>query len=885
MKRSLRSWLWRVPVEREIDDELTFHVEMRTRELVARGLDPADARRLAIARLGTLADVRRACLDEGRRRDRAVRMTQWIDELRDDVRFALRQLARSPGFACVAIATLALGIGANSAIFALVDATLLRPLPFRDPGRLVRLWERTDASAHAAASPMNIADWNERSRTVERMAGFVPSVGGMVMAGRDGTAETVPRQWITWGVFDALGVTPIAGRTFVQDDDRHHANVVVLSRSFWHSRFDSDPSVIGRRVRLDGDMYTIVGVVPDSFQLIGKSSIWALVSFTPTPALRKAHVLAVVGRLKPGATLASAASDMTSVARGLARDFPSTNRGRGVTIEPLHDALIGRDLRLTSILFLGVVGIVLLICCANVANLLMARATVRTRELAIRSAMGAGRRRIVRQLLTESLVLSAIGGALAVAVGAAIIRAAPALIPEGLLPPAITLTFDARVVAFCAAAAVLVGVIFGIAPAWQALRLSPAQTMTSDLRTTTGDSGRLRSVLVSAEVATAVLLLVGAGLLLRTLMAIDRVDPGYHAPSVLSMMVDPLGSRYPTPDALLQFFRDIDDQVKGIPNVHAVAWASTLPMGDSVIGDVPFAIAGDPVVPDAERPTADYQVVSPSFFSTVDLPIVEGRAFDEHDTLHAPPVCIVNEGFVRRYLHGRSPIGVHVLLPGPEQTPAAREIVGVARQVKQRPDETEPMIQVYVPLAQFPLDDMYLLVRPASGDASVLAGSVRAAIARVDREQLVSVRDVVTLEDLAWNAAGRQRFRAVMVGTFAALALLLAMVGVFGILAYSVQQRARDFAVRRALGASTTDVLRLVASGAMPVIGAGIVVGFGISILFGRLLATMLFGVRPLDPATLAGVAIVLTITTLASIAGPAWRAVRIDPAAILRGW
>jgi predicted permease len=886
IRRSLRSWLWRVPLAQEVDEELDFHLEMRVRELIKRGVEPAEARRVARDRLGNVASVRRICIDEGRRRDRTMRLAQWIDELRDDVKFALRQLAHAPTFALVAVATLALGIGANSAIFALVDATLLRPLPFPEPDRLVLVWEETEGSQRSDASPLNIADWNERSRTFERLAGFASGVGGMVMAGADGTSETVARQWVRAGIFATLGIKPVIGRTFQPEDDRRLARAVVLSEAFWRARFAADPAVIGTDVRLDGDSYTIVGVVPEEAQLLGRTSIWALMAFQPRPELRRAHFLAVIGRLKPGVTLAAARSDLSAVADGLAREFPETNKGRGIGLEPLRDALIGRDLRRTSLLFLGVVGFVLLICCANVANLLMARASARARELATRAALGAGRPRIVRQLITESLVLSAFGGALGIAVGAAILDVAPSLIPQGLLPAAVTLSFNLDVVVFCAVAALGVGLLFSLAPAWQATGLSAARTINADTRTTTGRGGWLRGLLVAGEVATAVLLLFGAGLLLRTLIAVDAVDRGYRADRVLTMMVDPLGAKYPTPESLIQFFDAIDGEIASIPNVRGSAWASTLPMGDSVLGDVSFEVVGAPPVTDSQRPTADYAVVSPSYFPTLDLPIVAGRSFDEHDTLDGAAVCIVNEAFAERYLQGRSPIGARVVLrqaDAPQSDGFVKEIVGVARQVKRRPDEREPLVQVYVPLAQSPVDDMYLLVRPSSGPPEALAGSIRAAIGRVDTEQLVSVRDIMTLEDIAWDVTGRHRFRAVMVVTFAGLALLLAMVGIFGILAYSVQQRARDLAVRRALGATTSDVLRLVIGSGLKVVVGGLAAGLVLAALLGRLVATMLFGVAPLDPVTFGGVTIVLTLTAAVSIAGPAWRATHIDPVEELR--
>jgi putative ABC transport system permease protein len=885
MKRSLRSWLWRVPLDQEIDEELSLHLELRTRELVERGMDPREARALALRRMGDVSRVKRTCVDVGRKRDREMRIRQWLDELRGDVRFALRQLWGAPVFTVIAVTTLALGIGANSAIFALVDATLLRPLPYGDPGRLVAINE-TDANGERGfVSPLNMQDWNARSRTFERIAGFTPSVGGMVMAGADGNAETVSRQWVSAEIFDVLGVKAIAGRTFLPSDEQKLARVMVMSEGFWRTRFNADPSIVGRELRLDGSLWTVVGIVPQNFQLIAPSNLWGMRPFVNLqPRVRAVRLLAGVGRLKPGVSIAAAGDDLSAVAAGLARDFPDTNAGRGVRLESLHGALIGGDLRRTSILFLGVVGFVLLICCANVANLLLARATVRSRELAVRAALGAGRRRIVRQLLTESVVLSLIGGVLGIGVGAAIMEAAPRIIPDGLLPAAVKLTFDLRVVAFCGGTAVLVGLLFGIFPAWQATGFSTPASVGADTRTTTGGGGRLRALLVIGEVATAVLLLCGAGLLLRSLIAVDSFDRGFRAGSVLSMMVDPLGSKYPTPESLQQFFDQVEGEIRAVPGVRDVAWTSSLPLDVFEAGTYAYEVEGDPPAGDARRPTTEYQVVSPTYFSTLDLPILAGRSFDKRDSRDGVPVCIVNEAFARS-LNGRSPVGLRVALrsvESPDAKPVLREIVGVARQVKGRPDEPADLVQIYVPNAQDLSDDIFLVVRPASGRAEALVPSVRAAISRIDREQLVSIRNITTLEDIDWGATGRHRFRAVMVGAFAALALLLAMVGVFGILAYSVQQRVRDFGVRRALGASTGEVMRLVVSSAIRVVAAGVIVGLVVAAITGRLIATMLFGVQPLDLPTFALVTIVLTLPAALAIAGPAWRAARIDPAVAL---
>ena len=886
MKRSLRSWLWRVPVEEEVDEEIAFHLEMRTRELIDRGVDAKTAREHAMRRMGDLGRLKRDCVDLGRKRDREMRLTQWIEEFRHDVTFALRQLRRTPGFAIVAALTLALGIGANSAIFALVDSTLLRPLPLPQPDRLVMLWERSETTPRGRVSGLNMTDWLERSQTFEVMGGFASNVGGMVMAGADGAAETVPRHWVTARFFDVLGVRPIVGRTFTDEDDRQRANLVVLTESFWRTRFNADPSIVGRDLRLDGALFNVVGVVPDQAQLLARTNLWALAALNRQPAARRSYSLQAIGRMKGDVSIETARADLITVADTLAREFPQTNKGRGVVVEPLHDAIIGSELRRTSILFVGVVGFVLLICCANVASLLVARATVRSRELAMRSALGAGRRRLIRQLLTESLVLSTIGGVLGIAVGAAILSIAPSVIPSDLLPGPVTLTFDGRVLAFCVIAAIAVGLVFGLAPAFHVTSAPVIQTIASETRSVTGRGAGMRSVLVAGEVATAVLLLFGAGLLLRTLVAVENVDKGYRADRVLTMLVDPLGSKYPTVAALTQFFDEVEREIRALPGVSNMAWTSGVPMGPSYNDRAFIEIVGEAPLPEGQQPDADFQIVSASYFDTLDLPLLAGRGFSEHDNRDSRPVCMVSEAFVRRHLNGRSPIGLQVSLrstSSPDAKPTVREIVGVARQVKGRPDETDDVLHVYVPMTQLLMDDIYLAVR-STQDPTAIAPSVRAAIARVDKEQLVSVRNVMTLEDVAREATARHRFRAVMVITFALLALVLAMVGVFGILAYSVQQRLRDIGVRRALGATTGDVLRLVLGNATRVIATGAAIGLVLSAFAGQMLSTMLFGVSPLDATTFALVLATLAVTALVSTAGPAWRATRIDPVSALRG-
>ena len=886
MKRSLRSWLWRVPLAQEVDDELALHIEMRTRELVERGMDAKSAREVVLARIGDLGQLKRTCEDIGRKRDREMRLTQWLEELRDDMRFATRQLRRAPGFTLVAAFTLALGIGANSAIFALADATLLRPFPFPEADRLVMVWERFQSFNRVGVAPLNLDDWRERNRTFQSMAGMFQYPRSLAAA--DGAVEQVSGAQVSRQFFEVLGVKPIVGRTFLPVDSTTPPDTVVLSEGLWRTRFGGDRTLIGKAIRLDTQTFTVIGVVPEPAQVALRVNLWTTIAELPGMDRRGVHFLAVIGRLRPGVTMTAAQSDLSSVAAALEAEFPATNKGRGVTIDPLRSGLIGAELRLTAMLLLAVVGFVLLMCCANVANLLLARTNGRSRELAVRTALGAGRRRIIAQILTESFVLAALGGALGLAIGFAILTAAPSLIPAGLLPNAVTLSFDARVAGFCAAAASLVGLLFGLAPAWQASGVSLVQALTAGSRSTTKGGGRLRNLLVAGEIAAAVLLLCGAGLLLRTLMAVENVDAGYRADNVLTMRVSleyglPT-SRFANEDALRRFFDAVEQEVQTIPGVQSVAWTSGLPLEGSSFGAFPFEIVGDEAPPETNRPMVDYQIVSPSYLRTLDIPVVAGRGFDDRDTRDSVPVCLVSEAFARRYLRGRNPLGMRVavrpmrIAAGP---PIVREIVGVVAQVKSRVTETDDTNQLYVPMAQNAFSFAALVVRPQSGSAEALAPAVRAAAARVDRA--VPFTGMRTMEQVAHQATARPRFRAVLVVTFAALALLLAMVGVFGVLSHAVQQRIREFGVRIALGASAGTIVKMVLVSAARVIGAGALVGLGLAAMLAQTIATFLFGVKPLDPLTFVGVVVVLGVTAAIASAVPAIRAARVDPVVAFR--
>jgi len=889
MKRSLRSWLWRVDITQEVEDELAFHVEMRTRELIDKGVDPRIAREMVLARMGDAARLKRTCVDLGRKREREMRLTQWLEEFREDVRFAIRQLRMSPGFTLVATITLALGIGANSAMFALADAALVRPLPFPEPDRLVVLSEFFQGQPGGAVNPVDFVDWTERTRSFSGMAAVVRGGGSII--GDDGVAEPVPAQAVTARFFDVLGVTPIAGRTFRDDDEGPAPNVVVLSEGFWRRRFGADPALVGRATRFGGQAFTVIGIVPAGFQFelpgttsAGPSMMWTLLNPPADrgPAQRYPHYLQVIARLKPGVTPEAARDDISAVAAALARESPGSNKGHVATATPLRASVIRRELRLTAFLLVGVVGLVLLMCCANVANLLLARATARSREFAIRSALGAGRRRILRQVLTESLVLAILGGLSGAAFGAAILWAAPALIPPGLIPESVTVGFDGRVLTFCALAAIVVAVLYGLSPAWQVTRMAPVQAMTNDGRTVTSSSARFRRVLAISQVAVAVFLLCGAGLLLRTLLALESVDSGSRASDMLTMVVGAGGPGPSTPESMRRKYEAYQREVVQVPGVRSVAWASALPFDGLWYGQG-FQIDGEPPRPQADRDLAGYQIVSPSYLPMLGVALLEGRGLSDTDVAGSPDVCLVDEEFVRRFLHGRTVLGTRISINAMVVPPRAisREIVGVVGQVKERPDEAEPQPHVYVPIAQNPWWTATLIVQPIEGRAEALATGVRAALGRVDRDRPATrIRTISAIGD---EATARPRFRAVLIGTFALLALVLAMVGVFGVLAYSVQQRTREFGVRIALGAGATNVLGLVLGSAARVIGVGVAIGLALAFAFAQSVAAFLFGVTPRDPVTFASVSAVLVLTAMVACAVPALRAVRVDPVAAFR--
>jgi putative ABC transport system permease protein len=797
-----------------------------------------------------------------------------------DLRYAARGLRHAPGFTLIAAAVLAIGIGANCAIFSLVDAALVRPLPFPRPQELVRLWEHPPGYDHNSVSPLNFLDWSEQNHVFASVAAV--SGGGKSLTTPTG-AERIQGQSVSLRFFDLLGVKPIAGRTFTAEDAKPGTNVVVIGEGFWRSHFGANPGIVGSTIPLDGQPFTVTGVVPASFEILNRVDLWTLFTVKRSPEQRSMHYLRVIGRLKNGVTIEQARADMNVIGENIGRISPETNKGWGVTVIPLREDLVGADLRTTSLVLAGVVGFVLLMACANVANLSLARGAGRTREVAVRSALGGSQWRILRQLLTESSLLAALGGVAGIGLAWIIVQAAPSFLPSGTLPAGLNPVLDARVVAFAAAVTMLTGLLFGLAPAWHAARVSLTDALRSGGRTATGGAGAFRAVLAVAQIAAAVMLVSGAGLLLRTLNSLENVDGGFRAEHVLTMRVTLPLSRYPSPDKALAFYRAAEREVSALPGVRSVAFGGNLPMDGWDIGQS-FELVDNPAKDPSLMPAAHYQMVGVRWFDTLGISLLHGRAFNDHDDSTSMPVCIVNEEFVKEYLPGREPIGVHVRVEAMEMrgpTPVEREIVGVIRQVKvEGPAEKKNAVEVYVPMAQNAWFSAALTVKTA-GNPLQIAQGVRAAIARIDKDQPVT--SIRTMDEVAADSVAQPRFRAELVGTFAGLALTLAAVGIFGVLAFAVSQRTREFGIRMALGASASDVLRLVIAGGFKIVAIGIAIGLAAAAALSRLLATLLFGVKPLDPPTFLGAPAVLALVALAACAAPALRASRVDPAIALR--
>jgi len=806
-----------------------------------------------------------------------------------DVRYGLRMLAKNPGFTLIAVLTLALGIGANTAIFSVVNAVLLRPLPFPEAQRLVAISGvdfRTNEKGRAISYP-DFADLRAQSHTLQSAAAYTDSSFTMTGAGEPVhlNAESVSAD-----LFTVLRAAPMLGRAFTSTEDQPGTRVVIISHGLWKSHFASDPNVCGRSMKLDGEIYTVVGVMPADFQFpmdAQPRDLWTTMaasmigsgSDTPMTSQRGAHFLTAIGRLKSGVTLQQADADTASIGASLQKQFPDTNGNRSTGLQPEIEALVG-DVRPVLVMVLGAVGFLLLIACANAANLLLARAATRQREMAIRASLGAGPSRITRQLLTESVLLSLGGGTLGLLLamwGTKLFATLPSLD----IPRIASTEVDLRVLAFTMLISLLTGVLFGLAPALNSLRFDLFRSLKEGGRTATEGTGhsRLRNALVIAEVSLAVVLLIGASLLVESMVHLLHASPGFEPQGVLTFNIDLPDVRYGKPAQSADFFLQLLNGIRRVPGVKSASGILPLPLSDEVIR-TSFEIEGRPV-PKSEEPLTHFRCIALDYFETMRIPLVAGREFTPLDNRDSSQVVIVNQALARKFFPNEDPIGKHIR-PGIAASGKAkmREIVGVVGDVKQRNLWQDPEPESYVPYEQAALGQMFVVVRTA-GDPLALLPAMREQLKALDTE--LAVYNGKTLDDYVAASVAQRRFTSLLLQVFAGAGLLLAVIGLFGVMSYSVSQRMHELGVRIAVGAERTDILRLILTHGMRMTLAGTAIGLVGTVAVSRVLKSQLFGVTATDPLTFLGVSLVLTFVVLVACYIPARRATRVDPLVALR--
>jgi predicted permease len=792
-----------------------------------------------------------------------------------DFRYGLRLLRKAPVFALITVGTLALGIGANTAFYSIVDSVVVRPLPYADPDRVVMVWE--DASYVSfpknTPAPANYASWKALNRVFTDMAAVR---GASASLTTDGPPEQVLGRRVTPNFFSVLGVAPTVGRTFTEAEDTSGAPVTLISYGLWQRRYAGAPDIVGKDVMMNGSRRTIVGVMPRDFVFASRLvDFWNPMSFSPADiAQRNSHYLNVVARLAPGVTLKQARDDMHDVAARLGRDFPDSNRQLGAVVVTIKEDALG-DTSLELIVLLAAAGCVLLLACANIAALLLSRGVSRRSELAVRAALGATAPRLVRQIMAESMVLALAGGALGVALAPIAMRALVSMVPVTVPAPEAS-SLDGRALAFAAILAIATGVLFSIVPAIQTVRGSLAEALQRSGRSGMGGSAFTRDALVVGQIAIALMLLIGAGLLMRTLANLRGVDVGFRSDHLLTLRTTLPTPKYQDPNDRLAFYQRVMSGVRALQGVESVSYASTLPF-QSIGNTSSYQIEGRAP---GQNQDALYRVATVDYLKTIGATLIEGRLPDEHDGRDAPPVVVINETFKRVHWPNASPLGAGVRFGG--STSLARTIIGVVKDVRERGYALDMKPGVYVPFEQVLTNWLpESLVLRTKGDPAALAPAVRRVIGDVDPEQPVSaVRSMDEIVDL--NVADRTG-QTVLLGAFAGLALLLACLGLYGVLSYAVTQRTREIGVRLALGATTGAIARLVVGRGLILTGVGLAVGLGLSWGATRAMRSLLFGIGATDPVTFVGVVGLLIVVAVAACSLPALRAARVDPNRVLR--
>ncbi|HMD08147.1 MAG TPA: ABC transporter permease [Candidatus Acidoferrum sp.] len=868
--RFLRRAQW----DEERERELQTYLEIETEENIARGMTPEVARYAARRKLGNPTQIR----------EEIYRMNSFtfIESLWQDVRCGLRMLRKNAGFAVVAILTLALGIGANTAIFSVIHAVLLNPLPYNDPDRIVLVVESNPSRGFPqfSVSPPNYVDWKKESTAFENMAsiarGDFDYTGGA-------EPERLSGARVASSFFAVMGATPAIGRTLLPEDDvLGKASVVVLSYGLWMRHFGSDPQVVGKSLTLDGQPYRVVGVMQNGFQFPRGVDLWLPSEFDAdalSPGARGAHYLRVMARLKPNVSIDKAQAEMVGISKRLEQQYPRTNTGWSSKLLSLNEATVG-NVRPTLLVLFGAVGFLLLIACANVANLLLARATARQREIAIRFSLGASRLRIARQLLTESILLSGIATGIGLLLAEWAIRALRTLPPSNL-PRAASIGLNLPVLAFAAGVAGLTGLLFGFAPALQITRGAPAETLKEGGRTSSTGRQGVRSALVVLETTLALVLLVGSGLLLKSFLRLQTVDPGFQYKNVVTADISLPRSKYSTDAQKIQFFDQLLERIESMQGVREVAAASGNPMEGSNLSFA-FMTKDLQALSPADQPSAGYYVISPNYFHTLGIPLLVGRYFTKEDSLGTPRVAIISQAVAYQFFHDKNPIGqtINIGIGAPVGASIWREIVGVVGDVKDDGLGEPATMTVYEPYTQMGWGDMNLFLRSDS-DASQVATTVRSQVVSVDKDQPVG--EISTGAQLMAQAVAQPQLRTMLLSLFAGLALVLASLGIYGVMSNTVAQRTHEIGVRMALGAGRSSVLRLVLSSGMRLAVLGISLGTAGAFALTRLMKSFLFHVTPTDPATFVEVALFLFLVALLASYIPARRATRVDPVVALR--
>jgi predicted permease len=872
----MRALLFRRATEQALDDEIRFHLEQEAAKNEALGMSPDAARRQALVQFGGLAQAREAHHD--------VYAARPVEDAVADARYTLRTMRRTPALAVAAVLTLALGVGANTAIFSAVNAVVLRPLPYPNPQQLYMVWEENPEKRwyKEVAAPANMLDWREQVDAFADVMGYTDMFGTSTLT-KAGEPVVVKPALTTGNFFSVLGARPALGRTFTDAETwRTDQAVTVLSHRLWRDRFGSDRNVIGRTIELDGNPVQIVGVMPEGFAYPSETiDLWRPWGWLPVSreqtSFRRAHYLGVVARLKPGVPENVANAQLQAVAARLARDYPATNVHMGAGMTPLHEFLVG-DTRLPLLILLGAVGLLLLIACANVGNLMLVKAAGREREAALRLALGAGRSRLVRQALTESLIMSLAGGAAGVALGWWGTRVLQALQPPGMLRVS-TFEFDWTVLAYVLVITTVSGLLFGIAPALWSSRRSPQDALKEGGRG--GESRRMRrwgERLVVAEVALALVLSIGAGLLVRSLLQLQNVRPGFDPNGVLAARLSLPDGRYDTDEKTTAFFARLTERIRGIPGVEGVAGVSPLSLtGTGYTSD--FTVAGWPAGTYGSEVT--HRRVTPGYFQVMRTPLIRGRDFTASDRPDGPQVVIINEAFARKHFQGQDPIGQRIAFDRvPDSTSTWNTIIGVVGSEHQSKLSLAPEIEVFEPTTQSATGGLSLVIRTPGNPAS-LGPAVRRVVAELD--PALALESVRTMNDVRAASLARERFLTTLLLVFAGVGLALAIVGVYGVMAQMARRRVREMGIRLALGAQANDVRWLVVRNGLRLVVSGLAIGIVAAFLTTRTMQALLFGVAPTDPLTFVAVPVVLIVTAVIATWVPATFASRADPASALR--